>query len=662
MTAVANLMTLHADCIAPEATLADAASTMVKARISSVIVVDGDDLAGILTERDMLHAMHRHDSLLRPVREFMTTPVLTVRQDMSIREAYRVATRHGIRHLVVTNANGHLLGIVSETDFRRHFGLDYYRQMNTVDGLMERFFPRLPPDARLDQAVAEMDRTRATCVIVVSDGQPLGIVTERDLVRLYLNNANNPTLAEVMTQPLRSVRPETPVSTAAAHMLESRIRHLTVVDATNQLVGLLSEHSLIRPFELDLVDEVMSEHQTLTSARDEALEQVCRNERYQRALLDNFPFLVWLKDTESRFLTVNQAFADAAGQSDPGALSGHSDLDLFPPHMADSYRADDDAVMRERSAKTVVEQVLVHGQPRWHETYKAPVMDAGGALLGTVGFARDISERKKAEEALLIRNAALAALLRGERLENALELIALSAEHEVPDLKTAILLAEPGANRLQVAAAPSLSEKAKNLLDGIPIADRTGVSGTAAFHRGEAHLDNVFEDPAGALFHEFARDTDVISGWADALLDPDGQLLGTFSGYRKTPGRLPGAHREVIRQAGQLAALVIAYERKNRAIQASQTTFRGIFDAVNDALFLLDGQGKFLFANIAGERLSGFSQAELLNDTHERVAAEGMNDLTAMRAAILAALAGETQSVEFWGYAPMGRFCWLTPT
>ena len=75
MTTVAHLMTLHADSIAPDAALADAAALMVKAKISSVIVLDGNRLAGILTERDMLHAMHRHDSLHRPVREFMTSPV-----------------------------------------------------------------------------------------------------------------------------------------------------------------------------------------------------------------------------------------------------------------------------------------------------------------------------------------------------------------------------------------------------------------------------------------------------------------------------------------------------------------------------------------------------------------------------------------------------------
>lgn len=209
MSTVADLMTLHADSVTPDVTLGEAVALMVRARISSVVVLEDSDVLGILTERDVLHVMYRHDNQQRPIREFMTSPVLTICQDMEIREAFRFAACHGIRHLVVTNHAGALAGIVSETDFRRYFGLDYYRQMSTVDGLMERVFPRLPPEVGLDAAVSAMESARATCVVVTDQDRPLGIVTERDIVRLYLDGASGVTLASVMTQPLSSVRPET---------------------------------------------------------------------------------------------------------------------------------------------------------------------------------------------------------------------------------------------------------------------------------------------------------------------------------------------------------------------------------------------------------------------------------------------------------------------
>jgi CBS domain-containing protein len=60
MPTVAELMSLHADRVPPEATLAEAAALMVGAKISSVIVVDRDQAIGIVTEGDMLHAMRQH--------------------------------------------------------------------------------------------------------------------------------------------------------------------------------------------------------------------------------------------------------------------------------------------------------------------------------------------------------------------------------------------------------------------------------------------------------------------------------------------------------------------------------------------------------------------------------------------------------------------------
>ena len=128
-------------------------------------------------------------------------------------------------------------------------------------------------------------------------------------------------------------------------------------------------------------------------------------EHYQRALLDNFPFMVWLKDTESRLLTVNRRYVEAAGHDATGldcidAFYGKTDLDFWPLELAEGYRADDREVLRTGQNKIVDEPIESHGIRRWHETYKAPVMDADGELLGTVGFARDITERKQREDML----------------------------------------------------------------------------------------------------------------------------------------------------------------------------------------------------------------------------------------------------------------------
>ncbi len=122
-------------------------------------------------------------------------------------------------------------------------------------------------------------------------------------------------------------------------------------------------------------------------------------ERYIRAVFDNFPFMVWLKDRESRFLVVNQTLAKIANLTSPEQVVGKSDLDFWPPEQAERFRADDRAVLESGQPKTVEEEISEPGRSYWLETYKSPV-ELDGQVIGTVGFARDISDRKRVEESL----------------------------------------------------------------------------------------------------------------------------------------------------------------------------------------------------------------------------------------------------------------------
>lgn len=141
---------------------------------------------------------------------------------------------------------------------------------------------------------------------------------------------------------------------------------------------------------------------------------------HYRALLDSLPFPAWFKDTESRFVAVNEVFAQIFGAANADSLIGKSDFDISPREMAESYRADDREVLATLQKKTVEEEIFDRGICKWFETYKAPVLDEHGNLHGTVGLAKDISERKLAqhqEQAQLAllqsRDDALAAISQG---------------------------------------------------------------------------------------------------------------------------------------------------------------------------------------------------------------------------------------------------------
>lgn len=161
------------------------------------------------------------------------------------------------------------------------------------------------------------------------------------------------------------------------------------VDVTGHYISVNDEE-----FSFTLVQDISERKQAETLLR--------QKEGYQRALLDNFSFNVWFKDTESRFLAVNQTLADTLGYPDKDSLIGKNDFDIATPELAEHYRKDDLEVMTSRNQKTVQESFKGTSRDIWVETFKAPAIDEAGVLLGTVGFSRDISDRKAIEAELQI--------------------------------------------------------------------------------------------------------------------------------------------------------------------------------------------------------------------------------------------------------------------
>ncbi|MBU4110819.1 PAS domain S-box protein, partial [bacterium] len=153
--------------------------------------------------------------------------------------------------------------------------------------------------------------------------------------------------------------------------------------------------------------ELEEEKNKTIALQKETEEKLKKSENYQGAILDSFPFLVWLKDTDSNFLAVNRPFAKAAGLENPLELIGKNDLDFFPKDLADAYRADDQLIMKSLQKKEFEELIEGDGERRWYETYKAPILDEEGNLVGTVGFAKDITKDRESEEELKLMKHAL---------------------------------------------------------------------------------------------------------------------------------------------------------------------------------------------------------------------------------------------------------------
>lgn len=101
----------------PQATVAEAVRQLADKRIGSVLVMNGDTIAGILSERDIVHALADigGDCLNRSVGDLMTSTVVTCRPNQTIADVMEKMTTGRFRHVPVVN-NGQVIGMISIGD------------------------------------------------------------------------------------------------------------------------------------------------------------------------------------------------------------------------------------------------------------------------------------------------------------------------------------------------------------------------------------------------------------------------------------------------------------------------------------------------------------------------------------------------------------------
>ncbi|HTV99666.1 MAG TPA: CBS domain-containing protein [Streptosporangiaceae bacterium] len=116
MAQLRDLMNTSVVTAAPDTTVAEAAADMVRARVGSVVVLQGSFLAGILTERDVLRAAASGENLsLAKVAAWMSADPQAAGPDMPAEEAAQIMLLNGFRHLPVVEGRA-VCGVVSIRD------------------------------------------------------------------------------------------------------------------------------------------------------------------------------------------------------------------------------------------------------------------------------------------------------------------------------------------------------------------------------------------------------------------------------------------------------------------------------------------------------------------------------------------------------------------
>jgi len=120
-----------------------------------------------------------------------------------------------------------------------------------------------------------------------------------------------------------------------------------------------------------------------------------------KAILDNIPDPAWLKDLEGRFLACNEPLAQLFGRKVKNIL-GKTVFETAPPEAERLASEDQTAIASRRPIRVERPFTDARGQRHWFDTIKSPIFNEHGKVTGTVGIARETTERRQTDEALQI--------------------------------------------------------------------------------------------------------------------------------------------------------------------------------------------------------------------------------------------------------------------
>ncbi len=225
--------------------------------VNHLVVTSGDRVVGILSIRDIMEGLGSSRFERIPARRIyvsalMTEPPITIGPGTSVRKAVSLMLENGIGSLPIVEG-GRLVGIVTETDLIR--SLD---SQGDIKDLVKEDHPRIMPNERIVHARNVMLERGVRILPVVEGGKLVGIVTERNLARAFLDVRENVDpvhmdnvvrkilVEDVMVEAPRRLEGFVPIGEARDLFLESGLPALPVVNENDKVIGVLERRSLLR--------------------------------------------------------------------------------------------------------------------------------------------------------------------------------------------------------------------------------------------------------------------------------------------------------------------------------------------------------------------------------------------------------------------------------
>ncbi|MBI4756727.1 MAG: PAS domain S-box protein [Betaproteobacteria bacterium] len=276
-----------------------------------------------------------------------------------------------------------------------------------------------------------------------------------------------------------------------------------------------------------MLERLHTAHEELEQRVRERTEALGENRAFLADLIEHSGSLIFVKDREGRYELINRKWETVTGLGRDEVL-GRTDLELFPPPIGETFRANDLRVLAADQAEEVEEILNDATGMRYFLSVKFPLRTADGEVRGLCGMTTEVTERKRAELLTTCGQHVLEMIVGGHDLKEVLERLMRDVEAMTPDMLASILLLDADGVHVRHGAAPSLPDAYNRAIDGAAIGPGAGSCGTAAWHKEQVIVTDIETDPLWVDYRELALAHGLRASWSTPIVSPTGVVLGTF--------------------------------------------------------------------------------------------------------------------------------------
>lgn len=380
------------------------AKLMKEHKCDYAIVIENMCPIGLITERDIIYS--HEDMQGKAAEKLLNHAIKTIKQNLLLHEAAELMKEHSVHQLVVVDDNEHLSGVLNRHDILKAVHGSYFeflvqlinQKNDTIAQLQERKKELRAKKDLLEESTIKYRKLFEAIPdgTVLLDVQTLRAVEFNSAAHEYLGYSAEEFSKlsisdyEIIESPEETQRRIGVIKSQGYDIFETkhRTKEGKIIDVWVNAVAV----------EISGQNYIIAVYRDIT-VQKETQENFAQQSSFLQSLLKNIPDLVWLKDLDGVYLACNEMF-ERLYNAKESEIIGKDDFDFVDTELATFFREHDKAAVAAGGSRTN-EEFLVFGDGSYQgffETVKTPMKDIHGNVIGVLGIARDISERKAKDD------------------------------------------------------------------------------------------------------------------------------------------------------------------------------------------------------------------------------------------------------------------------